>query len=170
MSEVLVIHGSRLGATRGIAERVAMRLGAAGLSATVTAADPTAALPAADAYVIGSGIYGQHWMKDAAELVRRNSSALAAKPVWLFSSGPVGRWAAAPDPIEPREIAGFRRAIRPKSHRTFAGALDRGTLAGSRLSPVEKFVTRRFMSEGDFRDWAAIDGWADGIARELCRR
>lgn len=163
----MVIYGSRLGATKGIAERIATRLGAAGLSARAAAADPIAALPVADAYVIGSGVYAQHWTKDAAELVRGNRSTLAAKPVWLFSSGPVGRWATAPRQVEPSEVAGFRRAIHPRDHRTFAGALDRGTLAGSGLSTVEKFVTRRFMEDGDFRDWDAIDGWADGIAREL---
>jgi menaquinone-dependent protoporphyrinogen oxidase len=167
MSAVLVIYGSRLGATRSIAERVAERLQVAGLDTDLAAADRIADLPAAGAYVIGSGIYGQHWMKEAAELVRRNRRALAAKPVWLFSSGPVGRWATAPDPMEPREIAGFRQAIRPRDHRVFAGAIDRGTLAGSGLSSVEKFVTRRFMPEGDFRDWAAIDAWGDDIAGEL---
>ena len=45
MSEVLVVYGSRLGATRGIAERVAARLGAAGLDASVAAADRIADLP-----------------------------------------------------------------------------------------------------------------------------
>ena len=167
MSEVLVVYGSRLGATRGIAERVVARLGAAGLDASVAAADRIADLPAADAYIIGSGVYAQHWMKEAAELVRRNRSTLAAKPVWLFSSGPVGRLATVPNPVETREIAGFRRSIHPRGHRVFAGAIDRATLASSDLSRVESFVTRRFMADGDFRDWAAIDAWADGIAREL---
>jgi menaquinone-dependent protoporphyrinogen oxidase len=134
------------------------------------AAERTAHLPAADAFVIGSGVFGGHWMKEAAELIRRNRSVLSTHPVWLFSSGPVGRWAAARDPMEPGEIAGFRRAIRPRDHRVFAGALDRGTLAGSDLSPIERFVTRRFMPEGDYRNWTAIESWADGIARELGHR
>ena len=164
---VLVVYGSRLGATQGIAERVAARLGAAGLDVGLASAELIADLPEADAYVIGSGVYGQHWMKKAAELVRRNRSALAGKPVWLFSSGPVGRWATAPEPVEPREVAGFRRSIHPRDHQTFAGAIDRGTLDGSDLSSVERFVTRRFMPEGDFRAWPVIEAWADGIAREL---
>jgi menaquinone-dependent protoporphyrinogen oxidase len=167
---VLVVYGSRLGATRGIAERVAERLAAAGLDVSLGSAALMAELPAADAYVIGSGVYGQHWMKEAAALVRRNRTALAARPVWLFSSGPVGRWAAGPDPIEPREVAGFRRSIHPRDHRTFAGAIDRATLASGNLSRIELFVTRRFMPDGDFRNWPAIDAWADGIARDLGRR
>jgi menaquinone-dependent protoporphyrinogen oxidase len=164
---VAVIYGSRLGSTRGIAERIASRLGASGLEVDVAAAERLGDLPAAEAYVIGSGVYGQHWMKEAVELVKRSKAVLSARPVWLFSVGPLGQWAKSNDPIEPKEIAGFRRAIRPVDHRVFAGAFDRGTLEGSDLTVVERFVSRRFLPEGDYRDWAAIDAWADGIARRL---
>jgi menaquinone-dependent protoporphyrinogen oxidase len=164
---VAVIYGSRLGATRGIAEHIAARLGASGLDVQVAAAERLGELPAAEAYVIGSGVYGQHWMKQAAELVKRSKAVLSASPVWLFSVGPVGRWATASDPIEPREIAGFRRAVRPIDHHVFAGAFDRATIDGSDLSLVERAVSRRFLTEGDFRDWAAIDSWTDGIVRRL---
>lgn len=164
---VAVIYGSRLGSARGIAERIGARLGASGLDVQVAAAQGLGELPAADAYVIGSGVYGQHWMKHAAELVKRSKSALSARPVWLFSVGPVGQWATSSSPIEPKEMAGFRRSIGPVDHRIFAGSLDRATLDGSDLSAVERFVSRKFMPEGDWRDWAAIDAWADGIARRL---
>ncbi len=167
--KIAVIYGSRLGSTRGVAERIAARLGASGLDVELAATERIGDLPAAGAYVIGSGVYGQHWMKQAAALVKRSKAALSARPVWLFSVGPVGGWAAAANPIDPKEVAGFRRAIRPVDHRVFAGALDRGTLDGSDLSAVERFVSRRFMPEGDWRDWAAIDAWADGIARRLAR-
>jgi menaquinone-dependent protoporphyrinogen oxidase len=167
--KVAVIYGSRLGATRTIAERIAARLGAAGLDVAVEAADRLGELPPADAYVIGSGVYAQHWMKAAAALVQRSRATLSARRVWLFSSGPVGRWATAGNPVEPKEIGGIRRAIRPMDHRVFAGAIDQATLDGSDLSAIEKLVTRKFMAQGDFRDWSAIDAWADGIARELSR-
>jgi menaquinone-dependent protoporphyrinogen oxidase len=166
---VEVIYGSRLGSTRGIAERIAARLGASGLDVAVAAAEKLAALPAADAYVIGSGVYGQHWMKQAAALVRRSRSTLSARPVWLFSVGPIGSWAATGNPVDPKEIAGFRRSIGPVEHRVFAGAFDRATMDGSDLTTVERFVSRRFLPQGDFRDWPAIEAWADGIARRLAR-
>jgi menaquinone-dependent protoporphyrinogen oxidase len=166
---VAVIYGSRLGATRGIAEHIATRLGASGLAVQVEAAERLADLPGADAYVIGSGIYGQHWMKQAAALVKRNKEVLSARPVWLFSVGPLGQWAKSSAPIEPQEIAGFRRAIRPIDHHIFAGAFDRAAIDGSDLSLVERLVSRRFLAEGDFRDWAAVDSWTDGIVRRLNR-
>jgi menaquinone-dependent protoporphyrinogen oxidase len=166
---VAVIYGSRLGATRGIAEHIAARLGESGLAVQVEAAEGLAPLPVADAYVIGSGIYGQHWMKQAAALVSKNREVFSARPVWLFSVGPLGQWAKSSAPVEPREIAGLRRAIRPIDHRVFAGAFDRSAIDGSDLSLVERLVSRRFLAEGDFRDWAAIDSWTDGIARRLIR-
>ena len=164
---VAIVYGSRLGATRGIAECIARRLGTAGLDVDLYSAERLVDLPGADVFIIGSGVYGQHWMKAAAELVRRNERALAVRPVWLFSSGPVGRWAQGHDPVEPREIARFRRTVQPRDHRVFAGALDHGTLEASDLSRVERFVSRRFLPEGDFRDWAEIESWADGIAGRL---
>jgi menaquinone-dependent protoporphyrinogen oxidase len=166
---VAVIYGSRLGSTRGIAERIAARLRASGLDVDVAAAEHLGDLPAADAYVIGSGVYGRHWMTQAAALVKRSKAVLSARQVWLFSVGPLGQWAKSNDPIEPREIAGFRRAIRPVDHRVFAGAFDSGAIDGSDLSLVERLVSRRFLPEGDFRDWAAIDTWSDGIVRRLSR-
>jgi menaquinone-dependent protoporphyrinogen oxidase len=164
---VAVIYGSRLGATRGIAEHIAARLGLAGLDVRIESAERLRDLPEADAYVIGSGIYGQHWMKEATALVKRSTAALRARPVWLFSSGPLGRWVTSGDPIEPRELAGFRRDIKPLDHRVFAGALEHAALEGSGLSLVERLVSRKFLPEGDFRDWTAIDAWSDGIARRL---
>jgi menaquinone-dependent protoporphyrinogen oxidase len=161
---VLVIYGSRLGATRGIAERIATRLRARDHDVNLEAAEQVTELPPADAFVIGSGVYGQHWMKEATALVRRNRGVLSTRPVWLFSSGPVGRWASAPDPVEPKEIAGLRAAIHPRDHRVFAGALDRASIDKSNLTAIERFVTRKFMPEGDYRNWDQIDAWADGIA------
>jgi menaquinone-dependent protoporphyrinogen oxidase len=165
--KVAVIYGSRLGSTRGIAEHIATRLGSSGLDVQAVSVENLGDLPAADAYVIGSGVYGQHWMKQATTLVKRSEGALSSRPVWLFSVGPIGSWAATSNPVEPKEVAGFRRAIRPIDHRVFAGAFDRGTIDGSDLSLVERAVSRRFLSEGDFRDWAAIDSWTDGIAHRL---
>ncbi len=166
---VFVAYGSRLGSTRQIAERIGARLEASGLAVTLAAVDRSGELPDAEAFVVGSGVYAQHWMKAAAALVRRNRSVLSTHPVWLFSSGPMGRWAGAPNPIEPREISAFRRAIHIRGHRTFAGAIDHAALAGGDLSAIERFVTRRFMPQGDFRNWAEIEAWAEDIARDLRR-
>ncbi len=105
-------------------------------------------------------------MKQAVALVKRNEGALSTRPVWLFSVGPIGQWAKS-TPVEAREVAGFKRAFGPIDHRVFAGAFDRGTMEGSDLSFLERQIGRRFIPEGDYRDWPAVDAWTDTIARRL---
>jgi menaquinone-dependent protoporphyrinogen oxidase len=114
-----------------------------------------------DAVVLGSAVYAGHWLAPAKELVDRTGGALADRPVWLFSSGPVG------DPPKPEEdpvdIAEILAATKAREHRVFAGKLDKRQLGfGERAIVVGLRVP-----EGDFRDWAEIKGWASQIAHSL---
>ena len=103
-------------------------------------------------------------VKAAWELVARCVDALAARPVWLFSSGPVG------DPPKPEEdpvdVAEVLAATRAREHRVFAGKLVRKQLA----FPERAIVSALRVPEGDFRDWAGITEWAGAIATALGAR
>lgn len=73
----------------------------------------------------------EHWLGDATEFVIRNCSILATRPVWLFSSGPLGSDAKNSHAqelhtmSEPKEMAQrAREAINPRDHRIFFGGLD----------------------------------------------
>lgn len=165
--KVQVICGTRLGTTRQIAEHIALRLEMAGLDAQSMAPEEIAGDPAADAYVLGSGVYAGQWQKAIARFVREKAATLRQRPVWLFSSGPVGDTAAGSAPTEPKEATEFRRLLGARDHRVFAGALDRDTVEGSDLNRLERAITRRFIPEGDWRDWESIDRWADEIASSL---
>lgn len=104
-------------------------------------------------------MYYSGWMKQAVEFARDYASVFVGKPVWLFSSGPVGTAL----PADPDQIAVLRDATKPRDHRVFYGALDR-----SKLSIGERVVISAVKaSDGDFRDWNEIEKWAEGIAREL---
>ena len=164
---VQVICGTRLGATRQIAERIAHRLAEAGIEARSMAPDDVRSEPAADAYVLGSGVYAGHWQHAIAGFVRDQAPRLRQRPVWLFSSGPVGDTAVGSDPTEPKEAAEFRQLLGARGHRVFAGALDRDAVDGSDLNRLERIITRYGIPEGDWRDWGAIDRWADEIASSL---
>ena len=116
-----------------------------------------------------------HWLKDALELVRRNRTVLAGKPVWLFSSGPLGTEALdakgrdQKEAAIPKEIAELREAVGARDHRVFFGVYEQGRKP---IGLAERFVShmpaaREALPEGDFRDWAEIEEWAAGIARDL---
>jgi menaquinone-dependent protoporphyrinogen oxidase len=169
---VLVAYASKHGATLEIAERIAATVAAAGQQVQARPVSAAGDLASYDAFVIGSAVYMGHWQKEAAEFVRRNRAVLAGRPVWLFSSGPLGTeptdaqgrdlTAAA----EPAEIAEFREAIAPRGHRVFFGVLDPGRLGLGERALRKLPAARAILPEGDFRDWAQIEAWASGIAHD----
>ena len=168
MSEkVLVAYASRFGSTRGIAERIGEVLAGAGLAVDVCSVAEVEAVDGYRAFVIGSTVEGGHWLKGASALLERHAATLGSHPLWLFSSGPVGDRAAEAAQPDPKEVAAARRNLRPRDCRVFAGAFDRATSDFSEMGLVERTVVRKFLPDGDWRDWTAIEAWAAGIAREL---
>src|SRR5262245_7769188 len=103
MARVLVVFGSRHGATRGIAERIDEVLRTAGLDSVVRAADHASDrdVAAADAFVIGSGVYMGSWLTEALEFMRTHQATLATRPLWLFSSGPLPGSSKDKGPVDP---------------------------------------------------------------------
>jgi menaquinone-dependent protoporphyrinogen oxidase len=170
---VLVVYGSRYGATHGIAERLAETLRSCGQQVDVQEGSPLVDARPYDAFVIGSAAYQGSWLKGPVEFVMRHIDLLAERPVWLFSSGPLGTSTTdsqGRDLLEltrPRQFAELEEALLPRGMRVFYGALD-----PERLHFIDSMVRRlpsgrRLLPAGDFRDWQAIDAWARKIAVEL---
>jgi menaquinone-dependent protoporphyrinogen oxidase len=165
-AHVLVAYSSKHGSTREIALRIGDRLRAGGLTPDVLDVAAVSDPSVYDAVVLGSAVYMGGWRSQATEFARKHSAVLAARPVWLFSSGPL----AEPSLEEPRHLAEVRAALNPREHRVFAGALDT-----SKLSLPERIVISAVSKQskhelaGDFRDWKEIDAWADGIAGALVK-
>jgi menaquinone-dependent protoporphyrinogen oxidase len=170
---VLVAYASKYGATRGIAERLADRLRAAGLEAQAEPVTTGGDLSEYGAFVIGGAAYLGHWLKEATEYGRRNGAVLASQPTWLFSSGPLGTEPTDAEgrdlrlAAEPKEFAEFKETIKPVGTRVFFGALDPGKLGFRDRAMRTLPAGRALFPEGDFRDWPDIDAWATGIALEL---
>ena len=162
--KVLVTAATRHGATGEVAQAIGDVLHDQGLDPTVLEPEQVNAVDGYDAVVLGSAVYAGHWLMPARELVARFGSALAARPVWLFSSGPIG------DPPKPEEdpvdVAEVLAATGAREHRLFAGKLVRKQLA----FPERAIVAALRVPEGDFRDWPAVTGWAAGIATALRSR
>jgi menaquinone-dependent protoporphyrinogen oxidase len=168
--KILVAYASRLGSTKSIAERIAAQLGRHDLHASARSVGDVVDVTPFDAFVMGSAVYAGHWLKEASQFVRDNRATISARPVWLFSSGPVGRFATNREGVEPAEVDELRSALRARDHRIFAGALDRRMVDGADLGFAERFIAKRFVPEGDFRDWPQIDAWADDIAQEIAKQ
>ena len=184
MTTVLVVYASRHGATKGIAERIGEVLRAEGLEAQVASADHEADIGTPDAVVIGSGVYMGSWLQEVVSFIQHHEAELAARPVWLFSSGPLlGSTAkmsgdAVEDALGPvdgpgsggrKKIEAFSAVAHPRDHRVFPGAFDPSDPPRAiserlvRLMPASKGL----LPAGDFRDWDAIEAWAREIATSL---
>ncbi len=163
---VLVSAASMHGSTSDIAQVIAEVLSEQGLAVTVLPPGEVQSIDEYDAVIIGSAVYVSHWLDPAKDLVNRCLDQLGTRPVWLFSSGPVGNplsklaLAMAKDPVE---MAGLRIATHARDHRRFAGKLDRKVLSHAQRASLLIFHGL----EGDFRDWTEIRQWASGIAEEL---
>lgn len=154
-------EATKYGATGEIAQAIAEVLSEHGFDATVIPPEQVGAIQDYDAVVLGSAVYAGHWLKPAKDLVNRSSDALSARPVWLFSSGPVG---VPPKPEEdPVDVAEILQATNARGHRVFAGKLVKKELS----FPEKAIVVALRVQEGDFRDWAEIRGWAKAIADAL---
>jgi menaquinone-dependent protoporphyrinogen oxidase len=159
---VWVVVASKYGGTREIAKAIAEELLAAGHHASVRDADEVEDFDGADAVVLGSAVYGGHWLKPARRLVDERADELAARRTWLFSSGPIGD-PPMPQDADPEGIAAISDATNARAHEVFAGKLDHEA-----LTRPERLMVRALRApDGDFRDWSVIRGWARAIATEL---
>jgi menaquinone-dependent protoporphyrinogen oxidase len=138
-----------------------------------------------DAHVVGSGVYIGSWLKEGIEYLERNQTALATRPVWLFSSGPIPNANKPADtsdlltqalgPTDGPGSGGHKRidalstAIGPRGHRVFLGAYDPNDPPKTmqerliRLMPAVKNA----LPAGDFREWDTIEAWSHEIAAQL---
>jgi menaquinone-dependent protoporphyrinogen oxidase len=158
---VLVAYGTKYGATAAIAEAIGEALRGAGLEADVLRARDVRSLDRYSAVVLGSAVYAGRWRRDARRLLKRRE--LAERPLWLFSSGPVGEPAAEVDRwTRPQPVEDAARRLGAREHVVFAGKVDvdRGF--------VRKKMARRLAPEQrDQRDWEAISEWGRAIAAAL---
>lgn len=159
--KMLIAVSSKHGSTKEIAESLAETIREAGIEVEIIDPQHVSSVASYGAVIVGSAIYMGCWMGPARDLVNRSADALRARPVWLFSSGPMGR-----DIIDPADAAeGLRHLelVGGREHRVFAGKADK-----QQFGFAERAILRMVKSPyGDHRDWPAIREWATSIAKEL---
>lgn len=173
---ILVAFASKHGSTKGIADFIGEKLRQHGVQKVdVLDVEQVDNVGDYDAFVIGSALYMNHWQKEATKFVSKNKSILSIRPVWLFSSGPVGkerkdakgRDLLDPSVVGPKEFEELKEKLHPRDHKVFFGALE-GSKQGFFYRQIRKSTAiRESLPEGDFRDWNEIEAWSFEIARSL---
>lgn len=162
---VLVTAASEHGATLEIAARIADDLAQYDIDVEMKPPEQVDELSRYDAFVIGSAIYLGQWLKPATTFIEAHHDELRGRPTWLFSSGPIVGEPVTTDPSDAAKGEAVAKKLHAREHRLFGGKLDK-----SKLNWCEKIAVRgAHASEGDHRDWAAIDEWTASIAQELRR-
>jgi menaquinone-dependent protoporphyrinogen oxidase len=160
---VLVVYASKHGATREIAEAVAAELRAGGCAADCRAAQDAVELDGYDAVVLGSATYIKRWRREARHFLREHRAALADRPLWLFSSGPVGEQDPDPAWLEPRAVLEAAEQLGARDHVVFGGRVP-----ADPHNVVERAMARNTPAEvADRRDWEQIRAWARSIAQDV---
>jgi menaquinone-dependent protoporphyrinogen oxidase len=160
-TRVLVAYASKHGSTKEIAQAIAARIATHGATVECHAAEEVKDLGGYDAVVLGSAVYTKRWRGPARAFLRRHRRALADRPFWIFSSGPVGK-DADPSWSEPRGVVAAAEKLGVREHVVFGGRLpvDGGFIARSMRDNTPEELR-------DMRDWDQIDAWADGVAAAL---
>ena len=159
--KVLVTVASKHGSTAEIGSAIAATLTTEGHQVDLLEPAAVRDVSPYDAVVLGSGVYIGHWIESARKFAEQYAGALREKPVWIFSSGPLGS-KPAEDPVDASKVI---ELLAPREHRVFYGALER-----DRLGFGERAIIGMVHAPyGDYRDWDEITTWARGISNELWR-
>lgn len=158
---ILVSAASKHGATAEMAQVIADGLRVRGAVVDLLPPEGVTSVEPYDAVVLGSGVYAGRWLGPAKAFVERNRDQLATRPVWLFSSGPIGE---PPRPVAPPpDGVAMAELTHARDHQVFAGRIDRGD-----LGIAERVILSALRApEGDFRPWADIRAWSAQIAESL---
>jgi menaquinone-dependent protoporphyrinogen oxidase len=167
---ILVTYASRTGSTKEVAEKIGEILAGEDSEVETLSMQQVKGLERYQAVVAGSAIQNRQWLPEAMDFVRDNQVELSQYPFAMFSlcmtlamrNGENFR------PQVSEWITPVRRLVPPISERIFAGTLD--------ISKIPNFVDRlKFhlsvtfgvWSEGDHRDWEAINSWAQSLRSHL---
>ena len=161
---ILVAYASRHHGAEEIAAEIVEALRLEGFEVDLRAAGDVLTVEEYGAVIVGSAVYMFQWESPALELVRRDRLALATRPVWLFSSGPVGDGKSTRHPEtvpHPDGVDQLADEIVARGRAMFGGRVD------SSQGGLAMAVMAKAGLEGDWRDLPRVRSWALEIAAAL---
>ena len=158
---ILVTAASKRGATDEVADAIAKRIEASGITVDRLAPADVTSVADYDAVIVGSATYILQWMPEAHDFMERFKDQLPVGQVWAFSVGMNG--VPKHSKQDGSRVGPLLTHVKCRELRTFPGRYK-----PSLLSLRERSVARLAgVVEGDFRDWEAIERWADEIVDAL---
>lgn len=168
MTKILVVYASKHNSTAEIGTVIGEVLQrAVELQVEVRPVEEVKEITPYDVIVLGSAVYMAQWQPAATDFLKQHEQELAQRPVWLFSSGPIGQG----DPATllkgwefPETLQSIVTRIKPRHIALFHGSLDT-----TKLNILERTTMKLVHAPtGDSRDWTTIRAWAESIAQALC--
>jgi menaquinone-dependent protoporphyrinogen oxidase len=160
---LLVAYASKHESTAEIAQAIAEELRGAGIAVDLLEAGEVGRTDDYDAVVLGSAVYMKRWRPSARHLLRRLERELGQRPLWIFSSGPVGDADIDPSWCEPAGILTRAQHMNLRDHVIFGGRVPQDP---------RNFVERAMLRDTppdiqDRREFEGIRAWARDIAESL---
>lgn len=161
--KILVAYASKCGATAEIADEITKMLCAGGLSAELKRADNITSLQGYEGVVLGTAIYMGNPLKEAIQFVEKFDTQMAYIPFAVFD---VCLTMKEKTSENEKTALGYLRSITD-----FAAPIKTGAFSGrinfTTLPPLYRMFAQAdqagILAEGDFRDWKAINAWAEEL-------
>ncbi len=157
---VLVAYGSTRGGTREIAEAIAETMLNEGLDVELADAAQVRDVSGYDAVIIGGALYMNRWHRAARKLAARKADDLCARPVWLFSSGPLDASASEHELPPTAQVKKLMARVEARGHVMFGGRLEEDAKGFPASAMAKKMA-------GDWREWHQIRTWAKQVAGKI---
>ena len=169
-ASVFVVYATRSGSTGEVAQAIGASVRKSGLAAGVAHVSQVDSVPRMTEVILGAPLYMGQFPKEFHRFLARHRGALEILKPWCFVLGPTR---TNPRDFEAARHQAVKQLARymwfcPADVHVFGGRWDPKTL------PFPFSLIRRLpghplekIPAADVRDWAEIDEWAAGIARQI---
>ena len=163
--KILVAYASKCGSTGQVAKTIGQTLANTGATVDIRPVKDVSDLSAYRAVVLGSAIRRGQWLPEASAFVETHQQALSRVSTAYFT---VCMTLSQNTEENRHKVATYlepvHQILKPVEEGFFAGKMDYG-----QLGFVERLMTERVMQvpQGDFRNWTAIQTWAQTLPARL---
>jgi menaquinone-dependent protoporphyrinogen oxidase len=162
---ILVTYASKAGSTGEVAAAIGKSLATNGTAVDVLPIENVANIHNYQAVVVGSAIRAGKWIASAADFIKTHQSYLSQTPTAYFTccmtlhEDTEGNQQKALDFMAPA-----CNIVPPVDMAAFAGKMDY-----SKISFFDRLIITKVFNipEGDFRNWTAIQAWANKLQPKL---